>query len=62
MENNELMKIIIEEIDEEKRLSMALGIALVNGDIERVMKLNAKIFDLKNRRIKELEKSNQQSN
>lgn len=59
-ENKGSINTIIEEIDEEKRLSMELGIALVNGDIERVMRLNAEIFDLKNKRIKELEISNQQ--
>lgn len=46
---------IVNEIDEETKLSMDLGVAMVKGDIHEVMNLNTKIFELKNKRIKQLE-------
>lgn len=46
---------IVNEIDEETKLSMDLGVAMVKGDITEVMNLNTKIFELKNKRIKQLE-------
>ena len=46
---------IVNEIDEETKLSMDLGVAMVKGDINEVMNLNTKIFELKNKRIKQLE-------
>lgn len=46
---------IVNEIDEETKLSMDLGVAMVKGDINEVMNLNTKIFELKNKRIRQLE-------
>lgn len=46
---------IVEEIDETTRLSMELGVAMINGDLAKCMELNAKINELKNKRITELE-------
>lgn len=46
---------VVEEIDETTRLSMELGVAMINGDLVKCMELNAKINELKNKRITELE-------
>ena len=46
---------VIEEVDETTRLSMELGVAMINGDLAKCMELNAKINELKNKRITELE-------
>ena len=46
---------IVEEIDETTRLSMELGVAMINGDFIKCMEINAKINELKNKRINELE-------
>lgn len=46
---------IVKEIDEETKLSMDLGVAMVKGNMNDVMNLNTKIFELKNKRIKQLE-------
>lgn len=46
---------IVNEIDEETKLSMDLGVAMVKGNMNDVMNLNTKIFELKNKRIKQLE-------
>lgn len=46
---------IVEEIDETTKLSMELGVAMINGDLVKCMELNTKINELKNKRIAELE-------
>ena len=46
---------IVEEIDETTKLSMELGVAMINGDFIKCMEINAKINELKNKRINELE-------
>lgn len=48
------IKTIVSEIDEETKLSMDLGLAMVKGDMNLVMNLSTQIFDLKNKRIKTL--------
>ena len=53
------VKTIIEEIDEEKQLMMDRIQAEINGDFEEVCIINAKLFALKNKRIKELEEINE---
>lgn len=54
-DNKGSVRNIVNEIDEETKLSMDLGVAMVKGDINEVMNLNTKIFELKNKRIKQLE-------
>lgn len=46
---------IVSEIDEEKKLMLERVEAEFNGDLAKVCEINAKLFDLKNKRIKELE-------
>ena len=46
---------IVEEINEEERLSMELGKAIVKGDINKMLEINTRLFELKNKRIIELE-------
>lgn len=53
------IKTIIGEIDEEKQLMMDRIQAEINGDFEEVCIINAKLFALKNKRIKELEEINE---
>lgn len=53
------IKAIVEEIDEEKQLMMDRIQAEMNGDFEEVCVINAKLFALKNKRIKELEDINE---
>lgn len=49
---------VINEIDEELKLSQELGVAMIQGDMDKVMELNTKIFALKNKRINVLEEEN----
>ena len=49
------MTIIDEEISEEKQLMLDRMEAEFNGDFDKVCEVNAKLFALKNKRIKELE-------
>ena len=53
------IKTIVEEIDEEKQLMMDRIQAEMDGDFEAVCVINAKLFALKNKRIKELEDINE---
>ena len=46
---------IINEIDEEKSLMLERIEAEMNGDFDKVCVINAKLFSLKNKRIKDLE-------
>ena len=46
---------VIEEISEEKQLMLDRMEAEFNGDFDKVCEVNAKLFALKNKRIKELE-------
>lgn len=46
---------IVNEIDEEKRLTMKLAEAMMSNDTENMLKLYGQINELKNKRIKELE-------
>ena len=48
---------IINEIDEEKSLMLERITAEMDGDFEKVCVINAKLFALKNKRIKDLEDS-----
>lgn len=56
--NNGNIETIINEIDEETKLSMELGIAMVQGDLVKAIEINSKINELKNKRILELKKEN----
>lgn len=47
---------IINEIDEEKSLQMELGIAICRGDMKKVIDIQTKLNDIKNKRIVQLEK------
>ena len=58
MEGKGNVTVILEEIDKEKDLALAIGDAIVKGDLNSVIELNAKINDLKNKRIIDLEKKN----
>ena len=53
------IKAIIEEIDEERQLMMDRIQAEMDGDFDKVCVINAKLFALKNKRIKELEDINE---
>lgn len=53
------IKAIVEEIDEERQLMMDRIQAEMNGDFGQVCVINAKLFALKNKRIKELEDINE---
>lgn len=46
---------IVEEINEEEKLSMELGSAIVKGDMTKVIEVTTKLNELKNKRIVELE-------
>lgn len=46
---------VIEEVSEEKQLMLDRMEAEFNGDFDKVCEINAKLFALKNKRIKELE-------
>lgn len=46
---------IVNEIDEETKLSMELGIAIIKNDTENIIRLTSEISGLKNKRIAELE-------
>lgn len=54
-ENNGSIEIVVNDIDEEIRLSQELGVAIMQGDMNKVIELNTRIFALKNKRISELE-------
>lgn len=47
---------IINEIDEEKQLQMQLGIAICEGNMQKVVEIQTKINSIKNARITQLEK------
>ena len=47
---------IINEIDEEKQLQMQLGIAICEGNMQKVVEIQTKINSIKNARISQLEK------
>ena len=53
------IKAIVEEIDEEKQLMMDRIQAEMDGNFDKVCVINAKLFALKNKRIKELEDINE---
>lgn len=57
-ENPEIIENVVHEISEEKQLTMERVEAEMNGDFDKVWVINAKMFDLKNKRIKELENEN----
>ena len=46
---------VVEEVSEEKQLMLDRMEAEFNGDFDKVCEINAKLFALKNKRIKELE-------
>lgn len=50
------MNTIINEIDEEKQLQMQLGIAICEGNMQKVVEIQTKINSIKNVRITQLEK------
>lgn len=57
-ENNGSIETIVNEIDEEIKLSQELGVAIIQGDMSKVIELNTKIFAIKNKRIAKLEEEN----
>lgn len=57
-ENPETIKNIVNEITEEKQLMLDRVEAEMKGDYDTVSIINAKLFGLKNKRIKELEEQN----
>lgn len=58
-ESPEVIESVVEEMSEEKELMLRRMQAEFDGKPEEVMYLNAKLFELKNRRIKELEDTNE---
>ena len=52
---NGSIEIVVNEIDEEKKLSMELGAAIVEGNLSKVVEITTKINELKNKRISELQ-------
>lgn len=52
---NGSIEIVANEIDEEKKLSMELGAAIVEGNLSKVVEITTKINELKNKRISELQ-------
>lgn len=50
------MNTIINEIDEEKQLQMQLGIAICEGNMQKVVEIQTQINSIKNARITQLEK------
>ena len=55
----EIIENITNEIDEEKQLMLQRVEAEMSGNYDEVSVINAKLFNLKNKRIKELETENQ---
>lgn len=55
MGKENIIENVVGEIDEEKKLMLERVEAEFNGDLAKVCEINAKLFDLKNKRIKELE-------
>lgn len=51
---------VVNEISEEKQLMLDRVEAEINGDYDKVSVVNAKLFNLKNKRIEELENENKQ--
>jgi phage antirepressor YoqD-like protein len=52
---NGSIETVVNEIDEEKKLSMELGAAIVEGNLSKVVEITTKINELKNKRISELQ-------
>lgn len=52
---NGSVETVVNEIDEEKKLSMELGAAIVEGNLSKVVEITTKINELKNKRISELQ-------
>ena len=52
---NGSIETVVNEIDEEKKLSMELGTAIVEGNLSKVVEITTKINELKNKRISELQ-------
>lgn len=52
---NGSIETVVNEIDEEKKLSMELGAAIVEGNLSKVIEITTKINELKNKRISELQ-------
>ena len=57
-EHPEIVENVLNEINEEKELMLSRIEAEMNGDFDQVCVINAKLFALKNKRIKELEDEN----
>ena len=55
----EIIHSVVEEISEEKKLMIERVEAEMNGNYDQVSVVNAKLFALKNKRISELEKTNE---
>lgn len=53
--DNGSMNTVVSELNEEQQLMLSRMEAEFNGDFEKVCEINAKLFALKNKRIKELE-------
>jgi gas vesicle protein len=56
----EIIHNVVNEISEEKQLMLDRVEAEINGDYDKVSVVNAKLFNLKNKRIEELENENKQ--
>lgn len=56
--NPEIVKNVVDEIDEEKQLMLERVQAEMDGNFYKVCEVNAKLFALKNKRIEELEDEN----
>lgn len=52
---NGSIETVVNEIDEEKKLSMELGAAIVEGNLSKVVEITTKINEFKNKRISELQ-------
>lgn len=57
-ESPEIIKSVVDEINEEKQLLIQRVEAEMNGDYDEVSVVNAKLFGLKNKRIAQLEEEN----
>lgn len=57
-DENGSINTIVDEIDEETKLKVDYVDAMMSGDLVKMNEINAKLFELKNKRILELEKEN----
>ncbi|MGL5381040.1 hypothetical protein [Clostridium sp.] len=59
-DGNASIEVVANEIADEQCVFIELGEALMNGDISKVLECNAKLMEMKNKRIVELENKNEE--